>query len=419
VKRVVAGILLAAVLLPAAARAEPVPGSAAATDAVLGLAADGTPRVAFASGGRLLVGARGPDGEWTAERAAALPGPELIVDRAAGAFVLVQDANGGWLALEERAAAGWRAHLLVRSVPRGASLGLAGLTLDAHARPVVAYALRLADGKTFLRLVRPDARGRFVTRAVTKAGFPQSDTVPSASPVVLPGGGIRVVATGARSAIEWAPKGRTWEGQVLYANSLGTPAGPVGAAGPYSAWTELFPQFGQSQVLLTLHADGERTAVLHRHAFVVALALGPTGPEVAANDYVELGDVAYAGLVVDAAGITLELGGKLVGYAIEPGGARQFLLRAAGGLEWYRTSSLPPVRVELQATSAMLTGSVRGASGGSVELYRGDELLETVPLGTDGSFSAAASDTGAVLYRAVYRDVLSGLPLGALVRFDG
>src|SRR5206468_11561441 len=134
---------------------------------------------------------------------------------------------------------------------------------------------------------------------------------------------------------------------------------------------------------------------------------GPTGPEVAANDYVELGDVAYAGLVVDAAGITLELGGKLVGYAIEPGGARQFLLRAAGGLEWYRTSSLPPVRVELQATSAMLPGSVISASGGGVELYGDDELLETGSVGTDGGFSAAATYTGAVPDASGYRDVLS------------
>src|SRR5207244_2812159 len=183
-----------------------------------------TARVAFASGGRLVVAARGTDGSWTAEPAAALPGGELIVDRAAGAFVLVQDANGGWLALEERTAEGWRARLPVRSVPRGASLGLAGLALDARARPVVPYALRLADGKTFLRLVRPDARGRLVTRAVTTGGFPRSDSLPSASPVVQ-GGVVRVVATGARSAVEWAPKGRSWEGQVLYANSLGTPAG--------------------------------------------------------------------------------------------------------------------------------------------------------------------------------------------------
>ena len=303
-------------------------------------------------------------------------------------------------------------------MPRGASLGLAGLALDAGGRPVVAYALRLADRKTFLRLVRPDARGRFVTRAVTKGGFPQSDTIPSASPVVLPGGGVRVVAAAARSAIEWAPKGESWEGQVLYANSLGTPAGPVGAAGPYSAWTELFPEFGESQVLLTLHSGGEQTAVLHRHAFVVALALGPAGAEVAANDYVELGAVAYAGLVVDAAGGTLELGGKLAGYAIEPAGAREFLLRGADGLEWYRTSSLPAVRVTLQASATVLAGSVSGASGGSVELYRGDELVATAPLAADGSFSVAANapDAGPFVYRAVYRDALSGLPFGALLR---
>ena len=107
---------LVALLLPAAARAEAVPGSEGATDAAFALAADGTPRVAFLSGGGIVVASRSAGG-WTSETAARLPGPNAVVDRVAGRFVLVQDANGGWLVLQERTPAGWRAHVLVRGVP--------------------------------------------------------------------------------------------------------------------------------------------------------------------------------------------------------------------------------------------------------------------------------------------------------------
>jgi len=437
-----AAALAVSLLLPAVAAAEDVPGSEIATDATLAVAPDGSPRVAFVGGGELRVAARGADGSWTAETAAPLPGSSAIVDSAAVApggasFVLVQDPNGRWLALEERTTAGWRGHVLVARVATGASLGLAGLALDAAGRPVVAYALRLPSRATFLRIVRPDARGRYVTKRVTRGGFPPSDTIPSATPVVLPSGVVRVVETYARATIEWTPKGRDWQGQFLYASALGSAAGPVAASaaagGVYSAWTELFAAFGESHLVLTLHRDGEQTTILHRHAFLVGLAVSPDGPELAANDYVDGADLGapdwldYAGLVVPGLGAPFELAGKLAGYAVDRAGGRQYLLRSAARLEWYRSASLPTARVELTAVPApgavSLAGRVTGSAGGAVELYREQAgraplLVATVPLAADGSFAAvdAAPPAAALLYRAVFRDAAGGLPSASLLR---
>src|SRR5207247_3814362 len=120
-----------------------------------------------------------------------------------------------------------------------------------------------------------------------------------------------------------------------------------GSGGVWSAWTELFPDDGESHVLLTLHRNGERTSVLHRHAFLVGLALPPTGPEVAADDYVDLGvRTVFAGLVVDSRGGSVELAGNLEGYGIDAAGGRQYLLLAADGIEWYRSPAPPTARVE-------------------------------------------------------------------------
>ena len=439
-KYALATALALALLLPAAARAELVPGSVAATDGSLAVAPDGSPRVAYFASGQLVVASRDGDGAWTVEETAALPGSNALIDAvAAGSgsvFVLVQDSGGRWLALEERTASGWRAHLLVRSVPHNASLGLAGLALDRSGRPVVAYALRLPTRKTFLRVVRPDARGRYLTAAVTKGGFPPSRTVPSAAPVVLASGEVRVVETYEQAAIEWAPQGRTWVGQLLYASALGAAAGPVaalaGSGGVYSAWTELFAGFNESHVLLVLHRSGEQTTILHRHAFLVGLVLGPDGPEAAANDYVDGADLGapggidYAGLLVGASGAVAELDGRVVGYAADGSGGRQILLRGDDGLQWYRTTAVPSVQLTLAASPAAegvaLSGSLAGAAGGSVELYREQPgrprtLVATVPVGGDGSFSATdALPPGPTLYRAVYRDLAGGLPYAALLR---
>ena len=424
--------VLTVLAAPGAALAEVVP--AASTNAVLAVAADGTPRVASESGGRLTIEARDANGAWSTVRAGALPGAGALLEGIAvepsGAVdVLAGDAHGRWLALADARGV----HVLARPA-KTATVGVAGLTLDGAGRPVVAYAtLVAAKPHTFLRLVRRTAAGRYATTAITKLGFPITSGVPSAAPVLMPDGSIRVVETYPSAAIEWSPLAHDWQGQFLFIDGLhlGAPAGPVDAAaaagGVYSAWTELYPSYGVSDVLLVLHLDGEHQSVLHRHAFLVALAVGPQGPELAANDYADLGtSLDYAGLVLDASGNALELDGRIAGYAVDATGARQLLLAGADGLQWLRAPVLPTSQVSLAASTSggqvALSGRVAGATAGSVALYREQRqgvrtLVATVPLGADGSFAASdAAPPAPSTYRAVYVDATSGLPVASLLR---
>jgi hypothetical protein len=421
-------IVLAA---PGAALAETVPG--ASTNGVLAVASDGTPRVASESAGRLTIEARDAGGAWSTVRTAALPGAGVLlegiaVEPSGTVDVLAGDARGRWLALVDATGV----HVLARPA-KSATLGVAGLTLDSAGRPVVAYAsLVAAKRHTFLRLVRRTAAGRYVAAGITKLGFPITNGVPSAAPVLMPDGSIRVVETYPSAAIEWSPLAHDWQGQFLFIDGLhlGAPAGPVNAVaaagGVYSAWTELYPSYGVSDVLLVLHLDGEHESVLHRHAFLVALAVGPAGPELAANDYTELGtSLDYAALVLDASGSALELDGRIAGYAVDAGGGRQLLLAGTSGLQWFRAPVLPTLRVSLTGSTSAgqiaLSGQVAGATGGSVALYREQPgvrtLVATVPLGADGSFAASdAAPSAPTTYRAVYVDAPTGLPIASLLR---
>ncbi len=69
-----------------------------------------------------------------------------------------------------------------------------------------------------------------------------------------------------------------------------------------------------------------------------------------------------------------------------------------------------------------MTGTVTGAAaGGSVDVYREQRsartLVATVPLAADGSFAATdPAWTSTSVYRAVYRDPVTGLPVAALLR---
>src|SRR5206468_6806510 len=136
-------------------------------------------------------------------------------------------------------------------------LGPAGLALDLHGRPVVAYALWHASHRTVLRLVRTDARGAFRTKAVTRKGFPETQTLASAAPVVMPNGQIRVVETFAPAAIEWSPIPGDWIGQFLHSSALGVPTGVIATAASdatlYAAWTEAYPTLGPPAVVLAVH----------------------------------------------------------------------------------------------------------------------------------------------------------------------
>ena len=335
-KRLALGaVLLSALLMPALARAETVPGSAGATDSLLAVGADGQPRVAFAAAnGSVVVATRAADGTWAEQ---AVPGtagaPDLVGLELgpAGADVLLEAGNGSRLTLAEQQASGWRVRT-VATAPRNGLLGFGGLALSPGGRPYVAYASLLPSRKSYLRLVHEDASGRLIGEAVTRKGFPPTTDLPSVTPFVLPNGAVRIVEAFSGATIEWSRtrNHKDWVGQFLYANSIAAPGGIVRAfadpaGGTWSAWTELFPDFGESELVLTQNLNGQHTSVLDRHAFLVGLARGPAGPEVAGNDYVDLGGArtVYAGLVLDTEGNEVELAGNLEGYAVDAAGARR------------------------------------------------------------------------------------------------
>ena len=426
------------------ARAENVPGSTGSSDAMLAVAADGSPRVAFAAAdGSLVLATRAVAGGWTEQTISGLPGPRVLVVGLAVApsgstVLLAEDPAAHWLALAEQSGSTWSVRT-VATAPAGGLLGFGGLALDHSGRPLVAYAYELKTQKTWLRLVHEDATGRLVGERVTRLGFPSSEVLPAAAPVVLPSGAVRVVEAYDSATIEWArtKNHKDWIGQLVYATALGSPAGVVAAAaGPgqvWSAWTELFPSLSdtESELLLTLHDKGETTTILSHHAFLVSLALSSTGPEVGGDDYVDLegARTVFAGIVADAHGGSIELAGDLKGYDIDAAGGRQYLLVQPDGLDWYRAAAAPATHVALsaavQGAAFALSGNVLGPTGapaaGTVQLWRetsaGAELLTTLPLAADGSFSYV--DTPPVrplLYRAVYVDPASGLPLASLLR---
>jgi hypothetical protein len=436
VKRLALAVaLLSSVALPSLARAEIVPGSAGATDSLLAVGADGEPRVAFtAPNGSVVVAARAGDGSWKEQTIPGLAGAPALVDLEigpGGAVLLAQATAGGRLTLAEERPPGW----LVRTVassPRTGVLGFGGLALDHSGRPVIAYAYVLPSRQTSLHLVQESATGRLVGEVVTRKGFPPSVDPPTVTPVVLPGGAIRIVEAYSGATIEWArtKNRKDWIGQFLYANPIARPGGVVrsfapASGGVWSAVTELFPDFGESQLVLTQNHAGQHVTILDHHAFLVGLAQSPTGPEAAADDYVDVGGrTVFAGLVLDAEGGSLELAGHLQGYAVDSSGARHYLLLGVGGVDWYRSATPPLARVVVSVAVSggtfALTGRVSGATGGDVEIWRetqaGAELAASLPLGADGGFSFADTPLARpVTYRAVYRNA-GGPPVAALLR---
>jgi hypothetical protein len=415
--------LLAALALPSPAQAEIVAPTRG--PALLAVAPDGSPRVAFVSGRDLVLAQRAAAG-WTFTRLGRVPGTRpvlagLVVDNRGRSSVLVEQERGTWLAL---ARPGTKLRVVAR--PRkGASFGPAGLALDRSGRPAFAYALRLANAKTWLRVLTLDAGGRWHTHGITKGGFPASAQAPGAAPVLFRGH-LHVVETVTSAAIDWGPKqGGGWEGQFLFASRVGTPAGQVGAAadGPnlWSSWTQLSGD--AINVLLTLSAETQETEIVVDHGIFVSLFLDGGRPEVGAYDWVELNNAfVYAGVLADPDGPFSELDGRLLGYAAAPGGKRQLLLETPSGLEWFEAAERPTIRVSLSAdASGQLTGRVDGASGGLVQLYRETGTVRT-PLGNaelaaDGSFTFADSaPTSPTLYRAVYIDPATNIPYASLLR---
>jgi hypothetical protein len=420
--------LLTAVAVASPAQAEVVTSQ---TDrGLLAVAADGTPYVAYTVGRNLFVTLRTDQGGWRATRLGRLPGAKVTL---AGirigehpqryVSVLAEDLQGRWLVL----ARGSRITSIARPAA-GSSLGPAGLTLDARERPAIAYAVRRASGKTFLRLVTFGQGLRPRTHAITEKGFPGSRLPPGAAPVLV-NGRLHVVETYTSAAIDWAQNNSGgWQGQYLFASRDGTPQGRVGAvflpSTLWAAWTQVYPD--ELVVLLTSSAETQTTWTLTRGIFV-SIAQGEDAPEVAAYDWVNLAEdwPVYAGIVVRGpVDATWQLDGRLDGYAIAPGGSRQLLLSREGALEWFRAPapSLPSIQITMGAVSeaGQVSGNVVGASSGMIEIYRElphapRELVTATPVTPDGSFQAdGLGSSPGTLYRAVYVEPVTGIPFAFL-----
>ncbi|HJV29313.1 MAG TPA: hypothetical protein VJ645_02245 [Gaiellaceae bacterium] len=403
-----------ALVLPGTAGAEVVaPG---VSEGALAVARNGSPRVAWIDGRRLILATR--DGSWRPSPIAVLPTTDGRVAGISENAVLVE-ARRTWIRLVVRSGNRWRV-LVVANAPKRTLLGASGLTLDASGRPAAAYALQEANDDTSLHLVRLAPNGRLERTRITKKGFPTSVAPPAAAPVLWPDATIRVVESFSQrgaNAILWRREGKRWWGRVLHASALGAAPLPLYAAaaadGVYVAWTIPYLSFGENHLVLSSRIDRSTSLVLHPNAFAAALVLGPSGPEVAANEPVQ---GLIAGFVAGAA--QTELDGRIIGYAATPIGGRQLLLARPEGLEWFELPAVPMVRVTVDVT---LRGRVEGASSGSVSLYEEQagqprRLLGEFPLDEQGLFDAAVPLTPGFSYRVVYVDPATGVPYARLVR---
>ena len=404
-----------ALLLPGTAKAEVV--AAGVSEGALAVARDGSPRVAWIDGRRLLVATR--DDSWRPVTIATLPEADGRIAGASANAVLVEGRRT-WIRLIVRTGGRWRVQV-VADAPKGTQLGASGLALDATGRPAVAYAVQEADETTSLHLVRLAASGRLTRTRITQKGFPTSVAPPAAAPVLWPDGTIRVVETFSQrgaNAILWRREGKRWWGRVLHASALGAAPLPLFAAaaadGVYVAWTIPYLTFGENHLVLSSRIERSTSLVLHPNAFAAALVLGPSGPEVAANEPVA---GLVAGFVTGA--VQTELDGRVLGYAATPSGGRQLLLARPDGLEWFELPAVPAVRVSADFT---FRGRVEGAAAGNVSLYeeqagRPRRLVGEFPLDAQGLFDASALPPNpGFSYRVVYVDPATGLPYARLVR---
>jgi hypothetical protein len=307
-------------------------------------------------------------------------------------------------------------------------LGRAGIVLDAGGRPAVAYAVRRSSGATFLRLTRLGVDGRFRTQAVTLEGFPSSSTAPAAMPLRV-GRTIHVVEAVGSTAIDWGPTNTTWEGQYLFASKFGTTVGAVAAlmvqGTLHAALTLDLPQFEESYVFSIVSKTTQDSTLVFPHALLAGLAVPRAGPEIAANDFVttEAGTV-FGGLVATPT-VSVEVDGRIDGYAAIAEGSRYLLLAHPTGLEFFAVPALLPITVRLEVTphdgSVFLNGAVTGARAGEIELYYETPSLRTLavraPLRSDGTFALTeTAPPPGTHFRAVYREPTTGLPYAALFR---
>jgi hypothetical protein len=168
-------------------------------------------------------------------------------------------------------------------------------------------------------------------------------------------------------------------------------------------------------------------------AMTTSLALPSTGPEVAANEWVDDTDLGLDGEATDWAGVVrgadrVELDGWLAGFAAPPRGGRDLLLAGRQGLSWYHSATRLATRLTIDASGARgsvtLSGTVAGVGSGVVKIYRElpgapRQLLGQAAI-SGGSYSFLdRSPADPLLYRAVYTDARTGIPYAALLHPDG
>jgi hypothetical protein len=173
------------------------------------------------------------------------------------------------------------------------------------------------------------------------------------------------------------------------------------------------------------------TSYVLDRALSTALALPSTGPEVAANQWVDSSDLGlegdddvWAGTVIRGAS-HIEVDGWIAGLAAAPHGGRDVLLGGRDGLRWFRVPHALTTGVSLEATDdgtdVSLSGRVRGVATGSVTIYRERPGEARTAVGkttlSGGAFTFTDDPPVRPLtYRAVYTDPQSGLPYAALLQ---
>jgi len=411
---------------------------------MLALGAKGTPHAAYVRGTKVVLSTRTAKGRWRSSNigsASAGSQVKAFTVGSRGPVALVQSADGRRIFLVRRVTVGWQTIRIAGSLPAGMRLGWPGLALDKKGLPVVAYTRWSSANLTSrLLLVRVDARGRLASRRITYEGFPQSFVPPPAKPVIV-GGRIDVIESygyhGVVGTIEWYPNKHTWTGLFIDAGVGDFPLGPVLAGHTrtgrvYAAWTESMLGLGEAPVTLAERGRLAKSEFVLDRALATGLALPASGPEVAANEWVDAGELdlggneqLWAGTVVRGkAGI--ELDGWIAGFAASPRGGRDLLLGGPGGLRWFRAAHGLATRVSLAAdgdegAGVQLSGTVLGVNTGRVTLYRERPGSPRQTIGkatiTAGAFSFADNPTvRPLLYRAVYTDPTTGIPYASLLR---
>ena len=410
---------------------------------MLAVGPKGTPYVAFIRGGHVRVAARGAK-RWRTETAATVAAGSNVQDfsvGSAGPVALVQSADRRRIVLLRRGLLGWQTIPIVSRPPAGTLLGWPGLALGARGETLVAYARwRPSSYASQLVLARVNARGRVRTTRITLGGFPPSYVAPPAEPVVV-GGRAHVLESwgwrGSVGTLEWFPQRNTWTGLGVDVSRGDWPLGPIFAQrGPngriYAAWTESMLGYGFVPVNLAVHGvrgfSVQSDFVLDR-ALTTALAVPPSGPEIAANEWVENADLGLDGDAQVWAGVVrsaqrVELDGWIAGLAAPRRGGRDVLLARPAGLSWFHSPGRLTTLVTIDAApvegAVRLSGTVSGVSSGRVSLYREQPGSARVQVGSaaivGGSFTFLdPAPVGPTLYRAVYTDRKTGIPYAALL----